>query len=308
MFCTTVDNNTLMLGILISGGDGAYTSVEVFVPSTRRMIISDTVEFLPTKIGMPATTILDKTLYAAQDLLQVLKQQSQEPPSLTFGKVQHTALQQLAEILEKSSLTQPSYDTSPKPRGPASVPRVPTVLDTTPYLPSTPRVPTPTPTPSPMAQNPNAPIPPTTLRRSPRLQQANTRRRQPQQALLARLSTKPQYRDFILNHVTKTINYIQQHIANPVLDQSSGKTLEFRDLINHPDPAIREVWSNAFCNELGRLTQGYKNQVQFTNCCKFIKHSEIPTHKKKLMPELLVKFDHRKMKNHTVFALLSEEI
>ena len=36
MFCTTVDNNTLMLGILISGGDGAYTSVEVFVPSTRQ--------------------------------------------------------------------------------------------------------------------------------------------------------------------------------------------------------------------------------------------------------------------------------
>ena len=42
--------------------------------------------------------------------------------------------------------------------------------------------------------------------------------------------------------------------ANPVLDQSTGKTLEHRQLRKHPD--YKETWDTSYSNELGRLCQG----------------------------------------------------
>ena len=96
-------------------------------------------------------------------------------------------------------------------------------------------------------------------------------------SLLNSLAFKPQYKDFVCNHIAKTIN---KCLAHPVIDPNTGVALEYIQLIKHPDPAIRKLWGNYFCNELGRLTQGYKNGVQFTNCCEFISYRDIPTHKK----------------------------
>ena len=51
-------------------------------------------------------------------------------------------------------------------------------------------------------------------------------------------------------------------------------------MIDIPNKRIREIWALAFCNELGRLTQGFKNKVKGTDCCVFIKFQNIPKHKR----------------------------
>ena len=69
-------------------------------------------------------------------------------------------------------------------------------------------------------------------------------------------------------------------MANPVLDPLTGRSLEYRHLITHNNPETRRIWANAFCNELGRLVQGYKQQVTGTDCIDFIEFHQIPKNKR----------------------------
>ena len=92
------------------------------------------------------------------------------------------------------------------------------------------------------------------------------------------MTNNPKYKEFVLNYATKCVR--QQFMANPVIDPTTGKQMEYRDLSKHKDKKIREIWARAFCNELGRLTQGFKNRVQGTNCCTFIKFANIPKNKR----------------------------
>ena len=52
--------------------------------------------------------------------------------------------------------------------------------------------------------------------------------------------------------------------------------MEIKELLHHDNPEIQKIWNNSTCNELGRLAQGFKNRVQFTDCIKFIHYSEVP--------------------------------
>ena len=56
-------------------------------------------------------------------------------------------------------------------------------------------------------------------------------------------------------------------LAVAVYDEASGKTLEYKDLINHLDPIIRERWNNAGSNEFGRLMQGIRNIAGTDTMC-----------------------------------------
>ena len=63
-------------------------------------------------------------------------------------------------------------------------------------------------------------------------------------------------------------------LANPVLDKSSGKMLEYRDLIKGPD---KIVWERGMSNELGRLAQGVgKRMPHGTDTIQFIKFEDMP--------------------------------
>jgi hypothetical protein len=61
-----------------------------------------------------------------------------------------------------------------------------------------------------------------------------------------------------------------------VFDEKSGKMLDYRQLINHPDPEIRKIWQYSTANEFGRTMQGVsKNRtkdkrIEGTNTMKFI--------------------------------------
>jgi hypothetical protein len=68
--------------------------------------------------------------------------------------------------------------------------------------------------------------------------------------------------------------------ANAVIDEDTGKSMEYRDLLK--DPKHREAWSRAAANEFGRLFNGVgKNKdgtqrVVGTNTCHWIRKSQVP--------------------------------
>jgi hypothetical protein len=72
--------------------------------------------------------------------------------------------------------------------------------------------------------------------------------------------------------------------ANAVIDEDTGKLMEYRDLLK--DPKHREDWSRAGANEVGRLFNGVgKNKdgtqrIVGTNTCHWIKRSQVPRGKK----------------------------
>ena len=74
------------------------------------------------------------------------------------------------------------------------------------------------------------------------------------------------------------------HYAHAVLDKATGKKLEYRQLIKHPD--YKDAWNLSGANEFGRLLQGIGHnpdgtqRIQGTNTCFFIHKHNIPRDKK----------------------------
>jgi hypothetical protein len=65
--------------------------------------------------------------------------------------------------------------------------------------------------------------------------------------------------------------------ANAVIDPTTGKALEYRELITNP--ATKEVWSRSSANEFGRLAQGVGGRIKGTNTMHFIHRHEVPKNK-----------------------------
>ena len=73
-----------------------------------------------------------------------------------------------------------------------------------------------------------------------------------------------------------------QSLEMPVLGETSGKSLQYRQLRKHPKFA--HIWNTSYANEFGRLCQGIKqgskgpkNQcVEGTNTFRTIKFEDIP--------------------------------
>ena len=76
------------------------------------------------------------------------------------------------------------------------------------------------------------------------------------------------------------------HHAMAVFDETTGKMLEYRHLINHPDPAIRKKWQLPGANEFGRTMQGVgktrseEDRVEGTDTMHLIHKRDIPKNKK----------------------------
>jgi len=68
-----------------------------------------------------------------------------------------------------------------------------------------------------------------------------------------------------------------ESFANAILDEETGRSLEFRELIKLDK--YRTVWMHAFANELGRLAQGIRDIVG-TDTIDFIPFSDVPKFEK----------------------------
>jgi hypothetical protein len=76
------------------------------------------------------------------------------------------------------------------------------------------------------------------------------------------------------------------HYAMAVFDEKSGKMLDYRQFINHPDPEIRKIWQYSVSNKFGRTMQGVgkhrtkDKRIKGTDAMKFIQKHKIPKNKK----------------------------
>ena len=76
------------------------------------------------------------------------------------------------------------------------------------------------------------------------------------------------------------------HHAMPVFDEVTKKMLEYRHLINHPDPEIRKQWQLSGANEFGRTMQGVgktrkkEDRIEGTDTMHLIHKKDIPKNKK----------------------------
>ena len=64
--------------------------------------------------------------------------------------------------------------------------------------------------------------------------------------------------------------------ANAVTDPNTGKQLEYKQLINHPNCNLRKTWQHSSANEFGRLAQGVGGRIAGTETIRFIHHHEMP--------------------------------
>ena len=63
--------------------------------------------------------------------------------------------------------------------------------------------------------------------------------------------------------------------ANSVLDQETGKLLEYRQLLKHE--RFKEVWNRSAADEFGRLAQGIGGRIKGTDTIRFIQDVGTPT-------------------------------
>ena len=73
-----------------------------YVPESQHEQISDTVEFFPHEVKMPAQSSTDKALQAIQDLIHMIQNPTPPTPFPTFGPEHTTALEELANIFNTS--------------------------------------------------------------------------------------------------------------------------------------------------------------------------------------------------------------
>ena len=57
------------------------------------------------------------------------------------------------------------------------------------------------------------------------------------------------------------------YFAGAIIDEATGKNMEYRDLIKRPE--LMETWYTSLANELGRLAQGIRD-IKGTNTVFFI--------------------------------------
>ena len=74
-------------------------------------------------------------------------------------------------------------------------------------------------------------------------------------------------------------NEIGQAMA--VLDQDTGKLLNYCQLLQHPDPELCKAWRNFAVNEYGPLADRVGGRVKETRTIRFIRKQDLPKDRQK---------------------------
>lgn len=93
-----------------------------------------------------------------------------------------------------------------------------------------------------------------------------------------------------------------KHGANAIIDTDTGRSLEYRHLIQNP--IYKEVWNNSMSNEIGRLAQG-NSRLQGTNTIFFITYENIPINKRKDITYERIVVDYRPQKQEKERTLIT---
>ena len=108
---------------------------------------------------------------------------------------------------------------------------------------------------------------------------------------------------------TRLENEVHQALA--VMDQSTGKMMNYRQLLRHEDPKVRKAWELSSANEYGRLANGIGGRVKGTNTIKFIRKNDVPADRRRDVTygSFLCKVrSEKKEKNRTRFTVGGDRI
>eukprot|EP00957_Ditylum_brightwellii_P170370 12967817-Ditylum_brightwellii.AAC.1 len=84
-------------------------------------------------------------------------------------------------------------------------------------------------------------------------------------------------------------------MANAIIDEETGRSLEYRELITKPQ--YKKQWTHSLANELGRLAQGLKRGIKGTDTIIFTPFEELPHERRKDITYGRIVCDYRLQKN-----------
>ena len=252
-----------------------YRCYQIYIPKTQGTQICDTVEFFPTHCKMPKVSAHDAAIYAANDLITALTKPQPTNSFISIVDDQLVALRQFATIFQTSITKKTNFRSggarhcTPHPPPPsvhvhAAKPRNLRMLPLQHH--NALRYST---------HNPSQPLTKNKRRTwslTPfpcNIQHYNKPRIIP---IIANLC--PQYPTKHEGLLEDPFPLIQS--ANSVTDPDTGKQLEYKQLINHPDSNLHQTWQRLSANEFGRLAQGVGRQIKGTETIKFLHYHEMP--------------------------------
>lgn len=256
-----------------------YRCCRIYIPTTNKIRIADTVQFFPYQIPFPTATLTTYLQQTADDMLHILQNTGNTVPSLSFGHPIVNAYVQIAKILKRAaSIPTPSEPTTSPTT--ASEVQQPTEL---------------------IPQPPTKPVPPdpaTVITHAQRVKESSqTKSINPlakDHSLVThdRLS-KYDHNAYVRKHVPRLLQHRYLLRSHPQLAQAATETpnpsnpapllhttaMSLPNLLQGPDKA---VWNRGLANELGRLAQGVgktrkpNERITGTDTIRFIKRTEVP--------------------------------
>ena len=223
-----------------------YRCVTCYFPKTRTTRVCETVTFFPHEIPFPEVTLSDHLKQAADDIVALLeKPPSTTMPSLQAGDPVHTALQNVATLLNRT-------ETAPLPRV------IGNNKHSHPHTPA-PRV-------EESERNPTSLL---QQRQGPK----NVRyHNEPTHTYKLRSQVKhgTNFSNMAVNQIVaeQTFQLRANHIYRP-----DGRKETIDTLLQGSD---RLIWTQSLSNEWGRLAQGNDAGVQPTDTIDFIHQHEVP--------------------------------
>ena len=233
-----------------------YRCVRVYVPSTFRERISDTVEFLPHKTPFPTTSDADTLVQATDDILSILARPTPLLPFLQANTNLRSAIASTAVLLNRAIRRPPSLqktiETIQPSQNPVSLPRVK----------------------EPLSQSPRVGPVKTTTKFAP---------------ILSHLPVGTNFKALQVDSLIANV-FFQPKLYH-IYNKDTGKRETPESLLNGDD---KEIWIKAVSNELGRLAKGNKYGVSFTETIEFICKNQVPLNRNVTYASMV--FDHRPLK------------
>ena len=90
-----------------------YRNYQCYIPGTKPICVSNTVEFFPRHTPLLATSSTDKIVLVLQDLLELLQHPSPPTPFPTYSTDLHQCVQRLDTHLSPTSIPSTTKMTSP---------------------------------------------------------------------------------------------------------------------------------------------------------------------------------------------------
>jgi hypothetical protein len=251
-----------------------YRCQNVYISATASEGIVDTLEFFPHNYQMPQLSSTDRLLMADKDMTDALQNAHLEVPFASVGDDTISALADLAAIFKLKLRQAPSLapqhvhpqvfqhpslaaSSNQILNSPMSITRQ-TRSQTTIHTQDFPNV-----------QLPPRVVTPRTPRPSPPRVPTHSRRLSP------RNLSQDDFCGMDTSHMAIALgdnHWSQQHQANAVIHQVTGKEMEYSALMK--DPRLQPLWTRGFGNECGRLFQGIRD-IPGTDTCFFIELTNI---------------------------------